>query len=164
MVSEDPVNQFGQLPSGHGCLRGIGDTRLFSASGDGTPLPGACSRGPAPRPSPSAARCRWTTCTTPRGMLLAANTDTSRVRWVMTSREFVAIRKLKDGDDRYQVTPDPTEPALTGCSATPSWSPTGPGHRAGTPTGRDALVDFSQAAVARDVAPLVKILDQLYGD
>jgi len=33
-----------------------------------------------------------------------------------------------------------------------------------TPTGRAALVDFSQIAVARDLAPSVKILDQTYGD
>ncbi len=35
----------------------------------------------------------------------------------------------------------------------------------GTPnTGRAALVDFSQVAVARDLAPSVTILDQTFGD
>lgn len=35
----------------------------------------------------------------------------------------------------------------------------------GTPvTGRAALVDMSQIAVARDAAPSVKILDQTFGD
>lgn len=33
-----------------------------------------------------------------------------------------------------------------------------------TPTGRAALVDFSQIVVARDVAPSVKVLDQTFGD
>ena len=33
-----------------------------------------------------------------------------------------------------------------------------------TPTGRAALVDFSQIAVARDLAPSVKVLDQTFGD
>lgn len=40
-----------------------------------------------------------------------------------------------------------------------------PDDTAPTPdTGRAALVDFSQVAVARDVAPTVKILDQTFGD
>ena len=32
------------------------------------------------------------------------------------------------------------------------------------PAGTSALVDFSQVAIARDVAPAVKILDQTFGD
>ncbi len=39
-----------------------------------------------------------------------------------------------------------------------------PNTTATPPTGRAALVDFSQIAVARDLVPSVKILDQTFGN
>jgi HK97 family phage major capsid protein len=37
------------------------------------------------------------------GLAMGANVDSSRLRWLMTSRDFVGVRKLKDLQDRYQV-------------------------------------------------------------
>lgn len=98
------------------------------------------------------------------GMLLAAFVDPSRVRWLMTSREFVRLRKIKDTSGKYLIQPDATEAGAYrllghGVIVTNRVPDTG-----GTPTGRAALVDFSQIAVARDLAPSVKILDQTYGN
>ena len=43
------------------------------------------------------------------GLALAANVYSVRLVWLMPSRDFVNIRKLKDSSQRYQVQPDPTE-------------------------------------------------------
>lgn len=99
------------------------------------------------------------------GMVLGANVDPSRVRWLMTSREFVGLRKLKDTSGKYLIQPDPTEAGayrLLGHGVTVTNRI--PDTTGATPTGRAALVDMSQVAVARDLAPSVKVLDQTFGD
>lgn len=106
------------------------------------------------------------------GLALAANVDpdSNALRWVMNSRDFVNLRKIKDGQDRYQMTPDPTAAGkftLLGFPVTIS-------NRLGFYEGADAdvevnesniaLADFSQIAVARDLAPSVTILSERYGE
>ena len=100
------------------------------------------------------------------GLAMAANVDTSRLRWLMTSRDFVNVRKLKDLQDRYQLQPDPTQEGafrLLGFPVTIT-------NRIPADGGDDddessiVLADFSQIAVARDLSPSVKILDQTYAD
>lgn len=88
------------------------------------------------------------------GLVLAANVDPTRVRWVMTSREFVALRKIKDTTGRYIIQPDATEVGayrLLGHTVTVTNRV--PDTDATPDTGNAALVDFSQIAVARDQAP-----------
>lgn len=98
------------------------------------------------------------------GLALGANVDPAGLRWVMRARELVKLRKIKDTSGAYIVQPDVTESngyRLLGhlvmlSSRVPDTT--------GTPaTGRAALVDFAQIAVARDQAPSVKVLDQTYG-
>ena len=99
------------------------------------------------------------------GAALASNVDPARLKWFMRSGTFVGLRKLKDTSGKYLVQPDPTEAGayrLLGHSVTVT-------NRipvdAGTPATTSAvLADFSQIAVARDLAPSVKILDQTFGD
>jgi HK97 family phage major capsid protein len=43
------------------------------------------------------------------GLAMAAYVDTSRLRWLTTSRDFVKLRKIKDLQERYQLQPDPTQ-------------------------------------------------------
>ena len=99
------------------------------------------------------------------GLALAANVDPAGVRWVMKSREFVRLKKIKDTTGRYLIQPDPTEAGayrlLGHAVIVTSRVPDTTGV---TPTARVGLLDFSQIAVARDLAPSVKILDQTYGD
>lgn len=100
------------------------------------------------------------------GLALAANVDPAMLRWFITSRDFVGIRKIKDLQDRYQVTPDPTEAGayrLLGHPVTVTNRIPDDGG-AGTNESSIVLADFSQVAVARDLSPSVKILDQTYGD
>lgn len=100
------------------------------------------------------------------GLALAANVNPASLRWLMTSRDFVAIRKLKDTQDRYLVQPDPTEAGayrLLGHAVTvTNRIPDDLG--AGNNESAAVLFDPSQVAVARDLAPSVTILDQTFGD
>ena len=99
-------------------------------------------------------------------LMYTANVDTSRLRWVMPSRTFIALRKLKDADGKYLVQPDATAEAAFRLFGIPvlvtNRIPTNGG--AGTNEGSVILADFSQIAVARDMAPSVKLLDQTYAD
>jgi predicted phage gp36 major capsid-like protein len=96
----------------------------------------------------------------------SANVDTGRLRWMMPSRTFVALRKLKDTTNQYLLQPDVTADApfrLLGIPVTvTNRIPTTGG--AGTNEGSVVLADFSQIAVARDLSPSVKLLDQTYAD
>jgi HK97 family phage major capsid protein len=103
------------------------------------------------------------------GLVLSANVDPSRVRWFMTSREFVKLRKLKDADGRYLIQPDPTEAGAYrllghGVIITNRIPDEVDGGGVGINTGYAALADMSQVAVARDQSPSVKVLDQTFGD
>ncbi len=99
------------------------------------------------------------------GLALAANVNADSLAWVMRSREFIKLRKLKDTNDRYQLQPDPTRAGgFTLFGHRVIVSNRTPDTTGATPTARVGLVDFSQIVVARDVAPSVKVLDQTFGD
>ncbi|AQA22574.1 phage major capsid protein, HK97 family [Rhodococcus sp. MTM3W5.2] len=101
------------------------------------------------------------------GKALSANINMANLRWLITPREFVALRKIKQGtgSNQYVLTPDATQDGVFRLFGSPVIvTKRIPDTTGGTPTGRAALVDFSQIAVARDLAPSVKILDQTFGD
>ncbi|CAG7845777.1 hypothetical protein USB125703_02052 [Pseudoclavibacter triregionum] len=99
------------------------------------------------------------------GKALAANVNMSGLRWIMTPREFTALRKVKDGQNRYQLQPDPTQDGVFRLFGAPvTVTARIPDTTGQTPSGRAALVDFSQIAVARDMAPSVKVLTERYAD
>ncbi len=97
------------------------------------------------------------------GLLMAANVDPARCRVFMTSREFIAFRKLKDSSGKYLLQPDPTQDGVFRVLGLPvtitNRIPIGTG------TGKPSsivLADMSKVAVARDLAPSVKLLDQTF--
>lgn len=100
------------------------------------------------------------------GLALGANVDPAGLKWFMTSRDFVQIRKLKDANERYYVQPDVTAAggySLLGHGVViTNRIPANGG--AGANESKIALADMSQVAVARDLAPTVKVLDQTFGD
>lgn len=99
------------------------------------------------------------------GKALAGNVSMANLKWVMTPREFVKLRKVKDGQGRYQLTHDPTQDGVFRLFGSPVIvSARVPDTTGATPTARMALVDFSQVAVARDLAASVKILTERYAD
>ncbi len=141
------------------------DAQLLSASGDGTTMPRGLFAYTGTQTHAVDGPLGLDDLHDAEGLVLAANVDPSRVRWLMTSREFVRLRKVKDTTGRYIVQPDATEAGayrLLGHGATVTNRL--PDTTGATPTGRAALVDMSQIAVARDLAPSVKVLDQTFGD
>ncbi len=99
------------------------------------------------------------------GRLLAANVDPTGYRWMMTPFVFQSLRKLKDASGKYLMQPDPTEQGAFRMLGYPvtvtSRIPT-----TGTTTKTTSIVLWapSMYAVARDIAPEVKVLDQRYAD
>lgn len=101
------------------------------------------------------------------GLALGAEVDPEGgLRWVMNSRDFVNLRKIKDTQNRYQLTPDPTAPGkyvLLGYPVTiTNRLPANGG--VGTNESEIVLADFGQIAVARDLAPSVTVLSERYAD
>lgn len=139
------------------------DTQFLSASGDGTTTPRGLFAYTGTQNLAVGGALTLDHLHDAEGLVLAANVDPARVRWLMTSREFVRLRKIKDTTGRYIIQPDPTEAGayrLLGHGVTVTNRV--PDTTDVTPTARAALVDFSQIAVARDLAPSVKLLDQTF--
>ena len=134
------------------------DAQLFSATGDGITLPKGIFAYDDVQTIPVDGDLDLDYLLDAQGMALAANVDLARTRWVMSSNMFVGLRKLKDLEGRYVIEPDVTSAG----SYRLFGSPVIITNR--LPAGSAALVDFSQIAVARDIAPSVKILDQTFGD
>ena len=101
-------------------------------------------------------------------LALGANVNTDSLKWVMRSREFIALRKIKTaatGSNQYVLTPDPTTDGVFRLFGSPVIITNRiPVVGTTTKTTQAVLADFSQIAVARDQAPTVKILDQTFGD
>ena len=99
------------------------------------------------------------------GMALAGDVNMASLKWVITPGDFVALRKVKDTSGKYILNADPTADAVFRLFGAPVIvTKRVPDTTGATPTGRAALVDFSQIAVARDLAPSVKVLTERYAD
>lgn len=92
------------------------------------------------------------------GLALAANVDVSKLRWFMRPEAFTALRKVKDTSGQYLLQPDPTADGVFRLWGSPVNITTR------VATGSVALADMSQVAVARDLAPSVKLLTERYAD
>lgn len=141
------------------------DTQLFSASGDGTTTPKGLFAYTGTQTVAVGGALTLDHLLDAWAKALATNVDMGRLRWVMTPREFVKLRKIKDGQQRYQLQPDPTQDGVFRLFGAPvTITPRVPDTTGAGPTARAALVDFSQIAVARDMAPSVKVLTETFGD
>lgn len=99
------------------------------------------------------------------GELLAANVDISSCKLFVRPETFTALRKIKDGNERYQLQPDPTQDGVFRLFGIPvTVTDRIPKTTGDTPTTQAFIADFAQIAVAVDQAPSVKILDQTYAD
>lgn len=100
------------------------------------------------------------------GIALGNNADATRMRWLMRSDVFVALRKLKDNSGKYLIEPDVTQAGgyrLLGLPVTISNRiPFNMG--AGENETNVVLWDPATVAVARDLAPSVRILTERYAD
>lgn len=141
------------------------DAQFLSASGDGTTTPKGLFAWTGTQNVAVGGALTLDVLLDAWGKALAANVNMSSLKWVMTPGDFVGLRKVKDTTDRYLLQPDPTADGVFRLWGAPVLiSARVPNTTGATPTGRAALVDFSQIAVARDAAPSVKVLDQTFGD
>ncbi|GLB90937.1 MULTISPECIES: phage major capsid protein [Mycobacterium] len=141
------------------------DSQFFSASGDGTTTPQGLFAWAGTQNLAVDGELALDDLHDAEALALGANVDPAAMRWVMTSRELIALRKIKDSSGKYIVESDVTAAnGYTLFGHPVIVSNRIPDTTSATPTGRAALVDFSKIAVARDLAPSVKILDQTYGD
>lgn len=93
-----------------------------------------------------------------QGLALGANVEAGRLRLILRPEQYMTLRSATDGMDRYMLQPDATAGAVSSVLGIPVLiSPR-------IPAGNAGLVDFGQIAVARDLAPSVKILTERYAD
>lgn len=91
---------------------------------------------------------------------LAMGENAAPSAWFMRSDVFVALRKLKDTSGRYIVQPDVTQAGAYRLLSIPVTVTNRLPRTAGASD--VVLADMAQVAVARDLAPSVKLLDQTY--
>ena len=141
------------------------DAQLLSASGDGTTTPKGLFAWAGTQNVAVNGALTLDHLLTAWGLALSANVTMGSLKWVLTPGDFVALRKVKDTTGQYLLQVDPTADGVFRLWGAPVIvSARIPNTTGASPTGRAALVDFSQIAVARDAAPSVKILDQTFGD
>lgn len=141
------------------------DTQFLSAGGDGTSTPKGIFAYTGTQSLAVNAALTLDHLHDAWALALAANVDMASLKWVFTPREFSKLRKLKDTQNRYQLQPDPTQDGVFRLLGAPVIvTPRVPDTTGTTPTARAGLIDFSQIAVARDLAPSVKVLTETYAD
>lgn len=142
------------------------DRQFFSAGGDGTLTPqGMFAWSGTQSVSGIGAMTNLDPFADAWAKALAAHVSMASVKWVMKPREWSRVLKMYDNDGRYLIQPDPVSPSSFRLFGAPVvLTDRVPDTTGGTPTGRAALVDFSQVAVARDLAPSVKVLTERYAD
>ncbi|WIY81771.1 phage major capsid protein [Propionimicrobium sp. PCR01-08-3] len=138
------------------------DAQFLSAAGDGVTTPKGLFAYTGTQTLAVGGALSLDALLTAWGLALAANVNMAGLKWLLTPGDFVALRKVKDKNDQYLLQADPTADGvfrLWGCPVVVSSRIPDDAE-----TGRAALVDFSQIAVARDMAPSVKILTERFAD
>lgn len=141
------------------------DAQLLSAGGDGITTPKGLFAYSGIQTLAVTGALTLDHLLTAWGMALAENVNMAGLRWVLTPGDFVALRKVKDTAGQYILNADPTADAVFRLFGAPvTVTSRVPDTTGATVTGRAGLVDFSQIAVARDMAPSVKVLTERYAD
>ena len=134
------------------------DAQFLSAEGDGITTPRGLFAYEGVEDVAVSGEFNVDTLLAAQGVALEANVDLSRLALFVRPGDLMALRGLKDNDGRYLLQWDATEAGgyrILGMNALVS---------AHVPEGRAAIADMSQIAVARDLAPTVKILTERYAD
>lgn len=134
------------------------DAQFLSAEGDGVTTPRGLFAYEGVQDVPVTGEFNVDTLLAAQGVALESNVDLSRLALFVRPGDLMALRGLKDADGRYLLQWDATEAGgyrVLGMNALVS---------AHVPEGRAAIADMSQIAVARDLAPTVKILTERYAD
>lgn len=134
------------------------DAQLFSDSGDGVTTPRGMFAWEDTQDVAVTGPLELDAILDGQALALGANVDPARLRLFLRPGDYMALRALRDGDNRFMLQPDATK----GATATVLGLPVTISSR--IPAGRAALVDMAHVVVARDVMPSVKLLDQTFGD
>lgn len=133
------------------------DAQLLSADGDGITTPRGLFAWEGTQPLDVGGPLELDAILDGQALAMGANVDPARLRLFMRPGDYMALRALRDGDNRYMLQPDAAQGAVPTVLGLPvTVSPR-------IPEGRAALVDMAHVVVARDVAPSVKLLDQTFG-
>ncbi|MFF5030035.1 phage major capsid protein [Streptomyces collinus] len=102
------------------------------------------------------------------GRLESANGDLNGAAWFMSGRSWASIRKAKDGQSRYQVSPDPTQDGERRLFGIPVYISNQVSNSETVGTSNDCswigLVDLSQIAVGRRAEVSVAYSQDAYFD
>lgn len=141
------------------------DGQFYSASGDGITTPQGMFAWAGTQNVAVGGPLTYDALLEAWGKALAANVNMGSLRWVLTPRDLVALKGIKDNDGRYLAQPDVTADGVLRAFGVPiTVTARVPDTTGATPTGRAALLDFGQVAVARDLAPSVTVLRERYAD
>ena len=135
------------------------DTQFLSDQGDGVTTPRGLFAYEGVTDTAVGGPITPDTILEAQGVAMARYLNPGSMTLFMRPEDYVALRGIKDADGRYLVAPDVSGTGLIvpvlGARAVLS---------ARIPQGRAALVDMSRVAVARDLAPTVKVLTERYAD
>ena len=135
------------------------DAQFLSAAGDGISTPKGLFAWEGVQTLDSTGALNVDAILEAQGLALGASVNTEGLTLFIRPEDYMALRGQKDGDGRYLVQPDAQAGGLVvpilGAKVAVSKH---------VPSGNAALVDMTQVAVARDVAPAVTLLDQTFGD
>lgn len=135
------------------------DAAFFAGTGDGTTTPqGMLSWAGTQSIDATAAELDLDMLLDAWGLALAADVNIASLQWFIRPEAFTALRKVKDTAGQYLLQPDPTADGvfrLWGSKVNITKRIT---------AGNVALADMAQVAVARDLAPSVKLLTERYAD
>ncbi|MBS45609.1 MAG: phage major capsid protein [Nocardioides sp.] len=142
------------------------DDQFWSAGGDGVTTPtGILAYEGVQEADLSGAAVTLDDLTDAWGMCLSADVNMSGLKWVMRPETFIALRKVKEasGSQRPVLQPDVTQDSVFRLFGSPV-TVTKRLPLDGASQKSIVLADFSQIAVARDLAPSVKVLTERYAD
>lgn len=140
------------------------DQQLLSAGGDGVTTPKGLFAYSGIQKLDVDGELTLDHLLTAWGMALSANVNMASLKWILTPEDFVALRRIKDTTGQYIVNADPTADAVFRLFGAPVTVSKRVPNKTTDDTGRAALVDFSQIAVARDMTPTVTALTERYAD
>ena len=135
------------------------DTQFLSDQGDGITTPAGLFAWEGVTDTAVAGALDPDVILAAQGEAMSRHLNPGSMTLFMRPEDYVALRGIKDADGRYLVAPDVSGTGLIvpilGARAVLS---------SRIPEGRAALVDMSRVAVARDLAPTVKVLTERYAD
>lgn len=142
------------------------DAQLFSDSGDGITTPQGLFAYEGVQNIAVGGALTLDHLLDAQGLAMGAGVDLTKTKWVISPEEFIALRKIKagTGSNQYALQPDATQAGAFTLFGIPVTVAGRLPVDAVDSSANAALVDFSQIAVARDVAPAVTILAETYGD